>query len=40
MYFYIIVLLYYLYGVCYFSYIAIKHNKRDLHIRVLEPNDI
>ena len=40
MYFYIMVLLYYLYGMCYLSYIAINHKKRDLHTRVLEPNDI
>jgi hypothetical protein len=40
MYFYISVLLYYFYGICYFSYIVFKHKKTNIHNLVLEPNDI
>ena len=39
MYFYILVLIYYFYGMCYFSYIALTY-KKPIHHMVLEPNDI
>lgn len=40
MYFYVSIIVYYIYGLCYFSYITLNAKKKTIYNLITEPNDI